>query len=114
MIDAFEKLKYLRSRPSCVWQSEQCAWSGEASGRLFATRFARYQSAFPADIASGSPCGGVQVSGSSCLNAEVGRTMIPSSATKLNASTRTPLASPSEWLNRKRIVLAPAVTLPGG
>jgi hypothetical protein len=68
MMDALEKQKYFRSRPSRAWQSAQRARiSGdvlnppELSGAFS-------QSCLPARIESGSRRGGVQVWGSSWMN----------------------------------------------
>src|SRR5580698_5578369 len=87
---------------------------GGAPGRLLATSWAPYQSDFPADMSVGSRRGGVQVLGSSCEKAVAGNTLPPSAVRKLKARTRSPLERPSERLNRKRMIFAPAATAPGG
>src|SRR5579864_1538605 len=113
-MDALEKLKYFRSRPSCAWQSAQCARIFGAPGRLLATSVALSQRAAPAETEFESGSGGAQELGSSSVKAPGGRTDSPAPSFRLNASTRKPLAMPSVRLKRKRIVLAPPVTVCAG
>ena len=84
------------------------------SGSLLAVSGAFCQSSCPARIESESRKGGVHVSGSSCVNASGPRTLLESPVRRLKARTRKPLTTPSEWLKRNRIVLAPSTTARGG
>src|SRR5436190_921731 len=57
---AFEKLKYFRSRPSCAWQSPQCASILGLFGRLLAASEAVCHSSRPAWTEAASGKGGLQ------------------------------------------------------
>ena len=70
------------------------------------------QSCRPASKEAESRNGGVQVLGSSSLNASGFNTLIESLVRKLNASTRNPLANPSVRSNRNRMILVPPTTAP--
>src|SRR4051812_44928039 len=108
MMDALEKEKYLRSRPSRAWQSEQLARINGEALKLPGESGAPSQSALPARIESASRNGGTQEAGSSGTNMPDSSTGFASAASRLNARTRKPLTMPSERLKRRRRVLTPS------
>jgi hypothetical protein len=65
-------------------------------------------------MSAGLRSGGVQEPGSSSAKALAGNIIRPSAVAKFNAKTLNPLASPSERLNRNRMMLVPVARLPAG
>ena len=88
MIEWFENPKYCRSRPSCVWQSVQCAFkicvllSGEA------WRLCVRQRVSPAAMSAASLLGGVHAEGSSTGKKLGSSRSVPVPSARLSPSTR--------------------------